>query len=85
MIEASTITYSILTIEASTLTDSMVDACTETEPVKPTELAAPPPRPTKQEATQAGPPLQDYRAELREEQRRTERHEQQHQEAMARL
>ena len=87
MIEASTITDSILTIEASTLTDSiqMVDACTETESVKPTELAAPPPRPTKEEATQTGPPLRDYRAELREEQRRTERHEQRHQDAMARL
>ena len=57
MIEASTVTDSILKIEASTLTDSiqMVDACTETELVKPMELVAPPPRPTKEESTQTGP------------------------------
>ena len=83
MIEASTITDSILTIEASIVTDSMVDACTETEPVKPTELAAPPPRPTKEEETKIGPPLRDYRAELREEQRWTKRHKQLHQDAIA--
>ena len=85
MIEASTIMDSILTIEANTLTDPMVDACTETEPVKPTRLAATPPRPTKEEATQTGPPLRDYRAELREEQRRIEQHEQRHLEAIALL
>ena len=45
----------------------------------------PPPRAPKEVATQTEPPLRDYRAELKEEQRRTERHEQRHQEAMARL
>ena len=77
----------ILTIEASTLTDSiqMVDACTETESVKPMELAAPPPRPTREVAIQTRPSLRVYRAELREEQRWTERHEQRHQDAIARL
>ena len=46
---------------------------------------APSPRPTKHAATETGPPLRDYRVELREEQRRAERHEQRHQDAMARL
>ena len=88
MIDESTVTDTILTIQASTLTDSvhMVDACTTTEPVTPKEKTeSPPPRPTKEVATQTEPPLRDYRAELKEEQRRTERHDKQHQEAMARL
>ena len=64
--------------QASTLTDSvhMVDACTITESVTTKEnTESPPPRPTKEVATQTGPLLRDYRAELREEQRRTERHD----------
>jgi hypothetical protein len=88
MIDESTITDTIRMIRASTLTDSLhrVDACTTTEPVQPMEkTATPPPRPSKEVATQTEPPLRDYRAELKEEQRRTERHEQRHQEAMARL
>ena len=77
-IEASTVTDSILTIEASTLTDSieMVDACTTTEPVTPKEKTeSPPPRPTKEVATQTGPPLRDCRVELKEENARFDRRE----------
>ena len=88
MIDESTVTDSILTIQASTLTDSlqMVDACTTTEAATPMEKTdTPPPRPTKEVASQTEPLLRDYRAELKEEERRTERHEQRHQEAMAHL
>ena len=88
MIEASTVTDSILTVEASTLTDSiqMIDAFTTTESVTPMEKTeTPPPRPTKQVATQTGPPLRDYRAELKAEIARSDRREQWHKEAMARL
>ena len=64
----------------------MIDAFTTTESVTPMEKTeTPPPRPTKQVATQTGPPLRDYRAELKEENARFDRREQRHKEAMARL
>ena len=68
----------------------MKSSATETSPRRHTSqplstTIAPSPRLTQEVATQTGPPLRDYRAELREEQWRTERHERHHQEAMARL
>ena len=52
---------------------------------KVTQTEAPSPLPTKQAATQTGPPLRDYRAELKAEIVRSDRREQWHKEAMARL
>ena len=45
----------------------------------------PSPPPTKQAATQTWPPLRDYRAKLKAEIARSDRREQWHKEAMARL
>ena len=52
---------------------------------KVTQTKAPSPLPTKQAATQTGPPLRDYRAELKAEIARSDRREQWHKEAMAHL
>ena len=46
---------------------------------------APSPHPTKQMATQTGPLLRAYRAELKDEIARSDRREQRHKEAMGRL
>ena len=50
-----------------------------------TQTDTPSPPPTKQVATQTTPPLRDYRAELKAEIARSDRREQWHKEAMARL
>ena len=87
MLDAGTATDTIPTTTASTSTEppQTVDACVNTAPVQPEETTiAPSLRLTYEVATQTGPPLRDYRAELRDEQRRTERHDRQHQEDMAR-
>ena len=87
MIDECTATDTIPTTTASTSTEppQTVDACVNTAPVQPEETTiAPSLRLTYEVATQTGPPLRDYRAELRDEQRRTERHDRQHQEDMAR-
>ena len=58
-VEASTLTDSILTIEASTLTDSiqMIDAFTTTESDKPMEIASSHPQPIHAPSTLLPPPV----------------------------
>ena len=87
MLEAGTATDTIPPTTAPTSTEPQptVEACGNNEPVQPKETTVDPSfRLTHEAATQTGPPLRDYRAELRDEQRRTERHDRQHQEDMAR-
>ena len=98
-IEASTLTDSIQMINAFTITESnhpmeIAASCPHPTqdpsalrppPVVVEETETPPPQPTKQVATQTGPPLRDYRAELKEEIVRFDRQEQWHKETMARL
>ena len=87
MLEAATATDNIPPTTAHTPTEPQptVEACGTNEPVQPNDTTVDPSfRLTHEAATQTGPPLRDYRAELRDEQRRTDRHDRQHQEEMAR-
>ena len=90
MIDAFTTTESIKPMEvASSHPQSIHDPSALLPPhvvvEKVTQTEAPSPFPTKQAATQIGPPLRDYRAELKAEIPRSDHREQWHKDAMALL